>query len=108
MLSALYTIDRLGPITLGELATAEQVRPPTMTDIVVRLEETGLVVRATDASDRRVTRVSATRHGRRLIERIRSRKTAYLASRLRDLSPDERRALRDAVPILARLLEESP
>ncbi len=99
MLSALYTIDRLGPITLGELATAEQVRPPTMTDIVVR---------ATDASDRRVTRVSATRHGRRLIERIRSGKTAYLASRLRDLSPDERRALRDAVPILARLLEESP
>src|SRR6478672_923352 len=59
-LSALSVIVFGGPITLGALAQAEQVRPPTITRLVATLEEAGLVERETDASDRRVMRVRAT------------------------------------------------
>ena len=67
-LSALSVVVFGGPLTLGELAAAEQVRPPTMTRIVAGLEEAGLVARETDARDRRVVRVTATGRGRRLME----------------------------------------
>src|ERR1043166_586871 len=89
-LSALATIERLAPLTLGDLARVEQVQAPTMTRIVALLEEQALVVREVDASDRRVARVSPTPAGRRLLERSRSRKNAYLAARLRGLSAEER------------------
>src|SRR3954464_11071797 len=59
-LSALSVIVYGGPITLGDLAAAEQVRPPTMTRLVVALEAAGLATRETDANDRRVVRISAT------------------------------------------------
>jgi len=106
MLSALVSIDRLGPVTLGQAAAAEQVQPPTMTTIVARLEAAGLVSRDVDPEDRRIVRVQATAEGRRLLERSRSRKTAYLARRLRALTADDRAALGRAVPLLDRMLEE--
>ena len=62
-LSALFSVDRLGPVTLGELANAEQVRPPTMTRLVSALEADGLVTRETDPSDGRLTRIRATAQG---------------------------------------------
>jgi DNA-binding MarR family transcriptional regulator len=105
-LSALASIERLGPCTLGELAAHERVQPPTMTRIVVRLEEDALVDRIVDPADRRVSRVALTGDGRQTIQRIRSRKNAYLAKKLRKLSSGEIDALARAVDALERILEE--
>src|SRR5437868_13069961 len=66
-LSALSVIVFAGPLTLGELAAAEQVRPPTMTRLVAALEAEGLVERVPDPRDGRVVRVRATARGRRLL-----------------------------------------
>jgi DNA-binding MarR family transcriptional regulator len=104
-ISALATIERLGPLTIGELSTAERVQPPSMTRIVAGLEELGLIQRETDERDRRVARVRVTPIGQRLLERSRSKKNAYLAARLGSLSDDERTALARAADILERLLE---
>src|SRR2546430_3807713 len=81
-LAVLATVERGGPITLGELAAVERVQPPTITAAVGRLEQRGLVQRRTDADDRRVAWVEITPEGRRLLEQSRSRKTAYLDQRL--------------------------
>ena len=105
-LAALATIDREGSLTLGELAAVEQVQPPTITAAVSRMEERGLVVRVRDLTDRRVARVEITAEGRRLLERSRSRKTAYLERRLDALTADERATLDAAAVILERVLEE--
>jgi DNA-binding MarR family transcriptional regulator len=105
-LSALASIGRLGPITLGHLASVERLRPPTVTRIVANLEESGLVARTTDASDRRVSRVQLTATGRELLETTRTRKDAYLATRLATLGKADLDVLRDATAVLERLLEE--
>jgi DNA-binding MarR family transcriptional regulator len=106
MLSALVTVDGLGPLTLGELASMEKVQPPTMTPIVARLEAEGLVRREPDPADRRVARITTTAKGRHLLERSRSRKTAYLARRLRALPQEERAVIGRAVAILERFVSE--
>jgi DNA-binding MarR family transcriptional regulator len=104
--SALSSVARLGPITLGKLASVERLRPPTVTRMVSILEESGLVLRHPDADDRRISRVEITHLGRDLLERSRTRKDAYLARRLATLTPRELDALRDATAVLERLLEE--
>src|SRR5437588_6657390 len=71
-LSALSTIERSGPMTLGDLAAAEQVQPPSMTRIVSRLEEAGLVDRQACEQDRRVARARVTTAGRQLLQRSRT------------------------------------
>lgn len=106
MLSALTVVERLGPITLGDLAGFERVRPPTMTRIVTRLEEDGLVCREPDGSDRRITRLSLADAGRKLIAKNRTRKDAYLADRLRKLSPREHSQLQGGIEVMQRLLDE--
>lgn len=103
--SALATIERRGPITLGELAVAERVQPPTITAAIDRLESRDLVRRKTDAADRRVVRVEITGEGRKLLARNRSKKTAYLKAQLDALSDAERATLADAAAILDHLLE---
>jgi DNA-binding MarR family transcriptional regulator len=108
MLSALHTIARLEPVTLGDLARAERVQPSSTTVVVSALEREGLVARQTDPADRRVTWVRPSAQGRRLIERVRSRKTAYLARRLRALSPEERDVLERAARLLETMIEEAP
>jgi DNA-binding MarR family transcriptional regulator len=105
-LAALATIERHGPITLGDLAGHERVRPPTMTRIVAGLEEAKLVRRAVDPSDRRVSRVTITSDGTRLLARSRTRKDAFLASLLEQLDGDELAVVERAVPILERLAEQ--
>jgi DNA-binding MarR family transcriptional regulator len=105
--SALATVERLGSPTLGELATSEKVRPPSMTRIVVGLEEAGLVRRQIDADDRRVARVMLTADGRRVLQRSRSLRTAFLARRLKRLSAPERQALGELVGLLELLVEEA-
>ena len=105
-LAALATIERLGPITLGELAAVEQVQPPSMTRIVGHLEEAGLAVREVDAQDRRIVRVHITDAGRQTLERSRTRKTAFLAKRVARLTPEARAALADSLPVLEALLDD--
>jgi DNA-binding MarR family transcriptional regulator len=103
---ALSSIAHYGPITLGRLASVERLRPPSVTRMVAFLEESGLVVRRPDPEDRRICRVEVTDRGRDLIERSRTRKDAYLATRLATLAPNEIAVLREATPVLERLLEE--
>ncbi len=104
--SILTTLERRGPLTHGDLATAERVRPPTITAAVDRLEEQGLAERVRDDADRRVARVALTEGGRTLLAVARRERTAYLEQRLRALSPADRAAIAAAAPALARLLEE--
>jgi DNA-binding MarR family transcriptional regulator len=108
MLSALSSVERLGPITLGDLAAAERVRPPSLSVIVSRLEEEGLVAREADPGDGRVSMVRLTPSGVRLMERNRSRKNAYLAQRLRTLDGADREVLARALGILERVLRDEP
>jgi DNA-binding MarR family transcriptional regulator len=105
MLSALSSADREGPLTMRELCQAEQVQPPTMTRIVAALVEAGLVVREPDPADGRVAWVRVTPEGRRLLERSRRRKDAYLAKALHSLDPAELRTLEAAAEILERLTD---
>jgi len=105
--AALATVERLGAPSLGELAAAEQVRPPSMTRVVDGLVGAGLVERVVDSDDRRFARVRLTGEGRRTLQRNRSRKTAFLVRRLERLSASERRALPELVSLLEHLVEES-
>ena len=105
MLSALSSAERKGSVTMRDLCHAEQVQPPTMTRIVASLVEAGLVVREQDPVDGRVAWVTVTPEGRRLLERSRRRKEAYLAKSLRSLEPEELRTLEAAAEILERLTD---
>jgi DNA-binding MarR family transcriptional regulator len=105
MLSALSSAERQGSLTMRALCHAEQVQPPTMTRIVAALVEAGLVVREPDPADGRVAWVTVTPAGRRLLERSRRRKEAYLAKSLRSLDEGELRTLEAASEILERLTD---
>jgi DNA-binding MarR family transcriptional regulator len=105
-LATLASVECRGPLTLGELSAVERVKPPTMTKIVACLEEQGLVSRTVDPSDRRVARVEATAAGLAFLEDSRQSKDAYLATRLRTLSADDRLALERAAEVLERILDE--
>jgi DNA-binding MarR family transcriptional regulator len=84
-LSALSVVVFGGPVTLGQLARAEQVRPPTMTRIVTGLERSGLVKRASVAGDRRLTKIEATTKGQRVLAAGRARRVQKLAESLQVL-----------------------
>ncbi|MGH9280031.1 MAG: MarR family winged helix-turn-helix transcriptional regulator [Acidimicrobiales bacterium] len=103
--SALFSLERFGPMTLGDLSAVENIRPPTLTKVISALEEQGLVARHTDARDRRISRVEVTKAGSQLLDRSRSRSSAYLAQRLSALPAADRAALEQAVTVLERLLE---
>jgi DNA-binding MarR family transcriptional regulator len=105
MLSALSAAERKGSLTMRDLCQAEQVQPPTMTRMVAALVEAGLVEREADPTDGRVAWVTVTPEGRRLLERSRRRKEAYLAKALGSLEQDELRTLEDAAGILERLTD---
>ena len=107
-LSALSVVVFRGPLTLGELASAEQVRPPTMTRLVQGLEAEGLVRREPDPEDRRVVRVHATPKGRSLLARGRARRVAVLAADIGRLRSDEEAALRQAVGIIEGMVGRGP
>ena len=101
--AALATIELHGPLTPSELASLERVQRPTATRIVARLEEEGLAERAGDPADGRSFLVSATPRGRSLMRKLRTRKNAYLAKRLRALDAEEIAILAQAAEILERL-----
>jgi DNA-binding MarR family transcriptional regulator len=96
MLAALSSAERQGPLTMRDLCAAEQVQPPSMTRIVAALADAGLVAREADPDDGRVVWVRVTPEGRRLLDRSRRRKEAYLARALRTLDPDDVATLEDA------------
>jgi DNA-binding MarR family transcriptional regulator len=102
-LSAMGTLARLGPLTLGELAAAERIQPPSMTRTVSALEARGLVVREADANDRRLVIVLLSDEGKQMLAADRRRRDAWLNQRLRGLTSDEREVLRRAVPVLEKL-----
>jgi DNA-binding MarR family transcriptional regulator len=102
-LSALSVIVFGGPLTLGELARAEQVRPPTISKLIVALEQQGLVEREIDAGDRRVVRVRATSRGTKVLYEGRQRRVAALVSSLGTLSVRDRALLTRALPVLERI-----
>jgi DNA-binding MarR family transcriptional regulator len=102
-LSALTTVSKRGPLSLGEMAAIEQIAPPSMTRIAARLEETGLVERQVDRADRRIARLAITDAGSALLEETRTRRDLYLARRLQDFTDHERGVLADALPLLERL-----
>jgi DNA-binding MarR family transcriptional regulator len=102
-LSALAVIDGHGPLTLGALAELERVAPPSITKVVTKLEAEGLVERAIDPADRRVTYVTTTRAGRDLLAESRRRKTTWLTARIRELPADEQARLADALDVLDHL-----
>jgi DNA-binding MarR family transcriptional regulator len=104
--SALATVERHGPMTPSELAVRERIQRPTVTRILARLEQAGLVARTPDPDDRRSSLVAATAEGRALMEELRTRKTAFLARRLERLDPEDRAALERAATILERVLAE--
>jgi DNA-binding MarR family transcriptional regulator len=103
--AALSTIERHGPLTPSELARIERIQRPTATRIVARLEGEGLVERVADPADGRSFTVSATAAGAALMRRLRTRKNAYLARRLRGLGSEELEALARAAEILEGLFE---
>jgi DNA-binding MarR family transcriptional regulator len=105
--SALGTIDRLASPTLGELAAAEQVQPPTVTRLVASMESAGLVAREIDSVDRRVVRVRITAEGRRNLQRIRTLKNAFLTRRLAALDPAERGVAEALTSLLEHLVVDA-
>lgn len=103
-LSALSVLVFAGPRTLGELAAAEQVKPPTMTRLVQALEREGLVRRSADPGDGRVVRLRATPRGESILRQGRARRVAALAVPLAALPPADRARLASAADILARVV----
>lgn len=103
--SALTSVELHGPLTPSELADIERVKRPTATRILRGLEEEGLIERTPDPKDGRSALISLSGEGRERLRRLRQRKNAYLARRMRDLDADEVVALERAAEILERLLE---
>jgi DNA-binding MarR family transcriptional regulator len=106
--SALAAIHVHGPVTLGDLADHERVSPPTVTKVVNKLEDQGLVVRIVDPADRRICRVECTVAGAELIEQSRQRKNAWLAARIDELDPERRERLAAALDVLDELASGGP
>jgi DNA-binding MarR family transcriptional regulator len=104
--SLLVAIKYAPGIGVGELAARERVSAAAMSKHVDRLERAGFAERRPSAGDRRRVGLTLTDEGQRVLRRVRSRRTAWLASRLRGLSPDELAAVEAAVEPLSRLLDE--
>lgn len=102
-LSALSVLVFAGPQSLASLAAAEQVKPPTMSQLVAEMERKGLAIRR--PVDRRSIRISATEKGRRLMEAGRMRRLARLSAALSRLPPEQLAVLREAADIIVTATE---
>ncbi len=102
-LSVLGALYRNGECSIGELASHERVQPPSMTRTVNCLEEGGYVVRRPHETDRRQVVIALAKTGEETLAADRKRRDAWLAQRLRELTPEERSVLRKAAPIIERL-----
>ena len=102
-LGVLGTLSKHGPMTIGDLAAHERVKPPSMTRIVSNLEEAGMVRRTPAEADKRQVRVELTPAAGSLILANRRRRDEWLQRKLKTLTPEERDILRKAAPVLERL-----
>ncbi len=102
--SALTTLDSHGPMSPSTLAEHERVQPPSMTRILGHLEESGLVSRNADTTDKRQHIVALTEAGNATVADERRRKDAWLAQRLAELSDEDRAAISSVLPIIERLV----
>ena len=105
-ISVLFTVTRVGPIRLSDLAAQEGVNPTMLSRVVADFCEAGLVERLTDPGDGRAALVKVTAEGRRLCERMRRERTDALNLELETLSDHERRLLDQAMPVLEKLAEQ--
>ncbi len=103
-LSALSVVVFGGPLTLGQLAAAEQVKPPTMTRIVTGLENDGLVQRIGDARDGRLTRIRSTAKGRSVLAAGRARRVEKLAAAVERLGVTELAELKRGVQLVGEVI----
>lgn len=106
-LSALSVAVFAGPVTMGQLAAAEQVTAPTMTRLVAAMERDGLVAREPDHDDGRVVWIRATAKGARILYAARDRRIAVLAADLAALDRPELTLLAEAAGIIERLGSEA-
>ena len=104
--SMLATIEKLERPSLGDLAKAEQIQPPSVTRLVQSLVDLGFCIRTVDEADRRCQRVTLTTVGVKQLQSIRKKKTIWLSSRLEALSPSEQRRASELADLLERLLGE--
>ena len=104
-LAVLGTLARSGSMTLGQLADTEAVQPPSMTRIVGRLVDEGMVVRQAREDDRRSVEVKLSESGRNAIESIRAQRDTWLMERLLSLTEDDRAELWRGVAAIEKLLE---
>ena len=107
-LSALSTVDRAGPLRLGDLAAAERIAPSTLTRLVSVLEDRGYVQRRAVPGDARAWTLVVTARGHEVLDRIRQESTIVLADSLLTLSPDQLTALAAAMPALEQLADAAP
>jgi DNA-binding MarR family transcriptional regulator len=101
--ATLASIERLGPQRLTVLAAREGVTQPAMTQLISRLEESGLVRREASAEDGRVVLVAITDEGRAVLARRRSVRSDRMAAIIAQLGPEHRAALAIALPALDAL-----
>ncbi len=107
-LSALATVEKIGPLRLGDLAAAEGIAPSTLTRLVTVLEDAGYVQRHTEPGDARASRLAITPDGQAVLARIREETTRVLAGMLADLTPEQKWAIAAALPALEHLAGPDP
>lgn len=103
--SLLHTIETHGPLRLSELAAEEGINPTMLSRVVAELADAGLIDRITDPADKRAALVTASKKGRKLLERMRRERTDVLSVALDALTEQERRTLHRALPALEKLAE---
>ncbi len=103
--AVLGRLDREGPQCIGELATAERVRPQSMSQTLAELEAEGLIERGPDEKDGRRTHIVLTAAGRAELDADRAARDGWVASRIAELTPEEQATLREAVQLLGRFAD---
>ena len=93
-----------GPKTLGDLAAAEQVRPPTMSRLVSEMERAGVARKVSDRNDGRVVRVHATPKGLRVLSRGRAMRIEAIERLMGELDPEDLSVVERAVGTIEKLL----
>src|SRR5207248_3102734 len=94
-----------GPRTIGEMAAAEQVQPPTMSRLLREMERADLIARERDAGDQRVVWITSTRTGQQVLRRGRELRISALARAIATLEERERRALLAGLGVIDKLLK---
>lgn len=107
-ISVLFTVVRLGPIRLSELAAIESLNATMLSRITAQLCDAGLIVRAADPEDRRSAFVRSTAAGRRIRERIHRERTRALSAHVEQLDERQRELLWNALPVLEELAQRLP